>query len=118
MILINQYCFVSLFISCLIEQTRCLIQDVFLFPYSNYFNDFIVDLFSTATAAVFAQYSTFTGRARRCGGFPTDAILLTASCSWFCTLLLEFSSIVLCKISFSFSLNACLPFSVHKENRH
>ena len=31
----NQYCFVSLFISCLIEQTGCLIQGFFLFPYSN-----------------------------------------------------------------------------------
>ena len=50
-------------------------------------------------------------------GFTTDAILLTASCSWFSTLLLEFSSMLLCKISFSFSLNACLPFSVHKENK-
>ena len=36
MILKNQYCFVSLFISCLIEQTGCLIQGFFLFPYSNY----------------------------------------------------------------------------------
>ena len=50
-------------------------------------------------------------------GFTTDAILLTATCSWFCTILLEFSSMFLCKISFSFSSNACLPFSVLKENR-
>ena len=49
--------------------------------------------------------------------FATDAILLTASCSWFCTILLEFSSMFLCKISFSSSSNACLPFSVLKENR-
>ena len=32
---------------------------------------------------------------------------------WFCTILLEFSSMFLCKISFS-SSNACLPFSVLK----
>ena len=49
--------------------------------------------------------------------FTTDAILLTATCSWFCTMLLEFSSMFLCKISFSSSSNVCLPFSVIKENR-
>ena len=47
--------------------------------------------------------------------FTTDAILLSATCSWFCTILLEFSSMFLCKISFSPSSNACLPFSVLKE---
>ena len=47
----------------------------------------------------------------------TDAVLLTATCSWFCAILLEFSSMLLCKISFPFSSNACLPFSVLLENR-
>ena len=47
--------------------------------------------------------------------FTTDAILLTATCSWFCTILLEFYSMFLCKISFSSSSNACLPFSVLKK---
>ena len=48
--------------------------------------------------------------------FTTDAILLSATCSWFCTILLEFSSMFLCKISFSSSCsNACLPFSVLKK---
>ena len=32
--------------------------------------------------------------------FSTDAILLTANCSWFYTILLEFSSMFLCRISF------------------
>ena len=74
---------------------------------------FTVGPFSTATAVVFVRYSTFTGRARRCVGFyywrnTTDCY----SCSWFCTILLEFSSMFLCKISFSSSSNACLPFPV------
>ena len=49
--------------------------------------------------------------------FTTGAILLTATCSWFCTILLEFSSMFLCKISFSSSSNARLPFSILKENK-
>ena len=47
--------------------------------------------------------------------FTTDAILLTATCSWFCTILVEFASMFLCKISFYSSSNACLPLSVLKE---
>ena len=46
-----------------------IIQGYFLFPYSNLFNDFIVCLFSTATAAVFVWYSTFSGTAQRSGSF-------------------------------------------------
>ena len=74
--------------------------------------------FSTATAAVFVQYSTFTGRAQRCVGFhywrnTTDCY----SCSWFCIILLQFSSMVLCKISFFASSDARLPFSILKENK-
>ena len=49
--------------------------------------------------------------------FTNKAILLTATCSWFCTILLKFSSVFLCKILFSSSSNACLSFSVPKENR-
>ena len=48
--------------------------------------------------------------------FTNDAVLLTATCSWFSTIL-EFSSMFLCEISFS-SSNACLPFLVVKENKH
>ena len=36
------------------------------------------------------------------GVFTTDAILLSATCSWFSTILLELSSKFLCKISFFF----------------
>ena len=53
-------------------------------------------------------------------GFTTDAVLLTATtatCSWFCTILLEFSSLSLCKISFSSSSNARLLSSVLNESR-
>ena len=72
--------------------------------------------FSTATAAV--RYSTFTGRAQRCGGFQYWRNTTNCySCSWFCTILLEFSSMFLCKISFSSSSNARLPFSILKENK-
>ena len=46
-----------------------IIQGYFLFPYSNLFNDFIVCLFSTATATVFVWYSTFSGTAQRSGSF-------------------------------------------------
>ena len=49
--------------------------------------------------------------------FTNKAILLTATCSWFCTISLKFSSVFLCKILFSSSSNACLSFSVPKENR-
>ena len=42
--------------------------------------------------------------------FTTDAVLLTAPCFWFGTILLEFSSMLLCKISFSSSSNVFLPF--------
>ena len=64
----NQYCFASLFITCLIGQTGCL-------------------------------------------------ILYRASSSLFCTILLELSSMCLCKISFLSSSNPRLPFSVLKENK-
>ena len=92
-------------------------QGFFLFPYSNEFNDFIVGLFSTATAAVFVDIRLLPEEHEDAGVFTTVAVLLTATCSWFCTILLEFSSMLLCKISFSFSSKACLPFSVLKENR-
>ena len=45
----------------------------------------------------------------------TDAELLTATSSWLSTRLLEFSSMSLCKISFSFSSNARLPSSILKQ---
>ena len=94
----NQYCFVSLFISCLIEQTGCLYTE--LLPLS---------IIYTATVAVFVRYSTFAGRTQRYGWFhywhnTTNCY----SCSWFCTMLLEFFSMFLCKISFSASSNAHL----------
>ena len=74
--------------------------------------------FATATASVFVRYSTFTGREQRYGGFhywhnTTNCY----SCSWFCAILLEFSSMFLCKISFSSSSNTRLPFPVLKENK-
>ena len=47
----------------------------------------------------------------------TDAMLLTATYSRFCTGLLEFSSMSLCKTSFSSSAYARLPSSVLKKNR-
>ena len=49
--------------------------------------------------------------------FTTDAVLQTATCSWSFTVSLEFPSMFLCKISFSSSSHACLPFSVLKENK-
>ena len=49
--------------------------------------------------------------------FTTDTMLLSATYSRFCTRLLEFSSMSLCKISFSSSAYARLPSSVLKENR-
>ena len=74
--------------------------------------------FSTATAAV----SVFDARLlpeqpEDVEVFITDAMLLTATCSCFCTRLLEFSSIPLCKVSFSSFTFARLPPSVLKENR-
>ena len=49
--------------------------------------------------------------------FITDAMLLTVTCSWFFSRLLEFSLMSLCKNSFSSSSNARLPSSILKENR-
>ena len=73
--------------------------------------------FSSAPAADFVDIRLLPEEYEDVEVFTTDAILLTATCSWFCTILLEFSSMLLCKISFPFSSNACLPFSVLKENR-
>ena len=33
--------------------------------------------------------------------FTTDTVLLTVTCSWFCTILLDFSSMFLCEIHFT-----------------
>ena len=49
--------------------------------------------------------------------FITDAMLLTVTCSWFCTRLLEFFLMSLCKNTFPSSSNARLPSSILKENR-
>ena len=73
--------------------------------------------FSSAPAADFVDIRLLPEEYEDVEVFTTDAILLTATCSWFCAILLEFSSMFLCKISFSSSSNACLPFSVLKENR-
>ena len=43
--------------------------------------------------------------------FTTNAVILTATCSWFCKIILEFFSMSLCKILFS-SSNASLPSSI------
>ena len=73
--------------------------------------------FSTANATVFVRYSTFTRRAQRCGWFHYWRSTTNCySCSLFCTIL-EFSSMFLCKVSFSSSSNAHLPFSILKENK-
>ena len=48
----------------------------------------------------------------------TNAMLLTATCSWFCKRLLEFSSVPFCKNSFSSSSNARLPSSVLEKKIH
>ena len=115
----NKYCFVSLFISCLIEQTGCLI----LYRTSSFFHVAINSMISLWVHSLLLlllflfDIRLLPEEQEDVVVFATDAILLTASCSWFCTILLEFSSMFLCKISFSSSSNACLPFSVLKENR-
>ena len=73
--------------------------------------------FSTATT-VFFRFSTFRGRAQRCGGFRYWCNTTNCySCSLFCTILLEFSSMCLCKNLFPSSSNPRLPFSILKENK-
>ena len=47
--------------------------------------------------------------------FTTDTMLLTATCSFFCTRLLGFSSMSLCKFSFSSYTYPHLPPSVLKK---
>ena len=73
--------------------------------------------FSSAPAADFVDIRLLPEEYEDVEVFTTDAILLTSTCSWFCTILFEFSSMFLCKILFSSSSNVCLPFSVLKENR-
>ena len=68
--------------------------------------------FSTAAAAAFLRYLTFTRTVRRCRSFHYWCNA-TVTCFWFCTRLLEFSVMSLCKKSFS-SSNARLPSSVLK----
>ena len=65
----------------------------------------------------FVRYLTFTGTAWRCGSFDYWRNTTNATCSWFCTRLLEFSLMSLCKNSFPSSSNARLPSSILKENR-
>ena len=117
MILKNQYCFVSLFISCLKEQTDVLYRASFSFHMAvNSMNSLWVHslmpvlLFLINIQLVPEEHEDVEI-------FTNDAVLLTATCSWFSTILLEFSSMFLCEISFS-SSNACLPFLVVKENKH
>ena len=73
--------------------------------------------FSSAPAADFVDIRLLPEEYEDVEVFTTDAILLTATCSWFCTILLEFSLMFLCKVSFSSSSNAYLPFSALEENR-
>ena len=47
--------------------------------------------------------------------FHIDAILLTATCSWFCTILFESSSIFLCKISFLLLQTHVYLFQLQKK---
>ena len=94
-----------------------IIKSFFLWAI-NWFNDFIVGPFTTATAAVFVRYSIFTGREQRYDGFHYWCNTTNCySCSWFWTILLEFSSMFLCKISFFSFSNTCLPFPILKENK-
>ena len=75
-------------------------------------------LFSAATAAGFFCYSTFTRIALRCECFHYWRN--TTNCYLFLVLyiiLLQFSSMFLCKISFFASSDARLPFSILKENK-
>ena len=111
----NQYCFVSLFISSLEELT-----DVLLCRASSCFHIAINSLWvhSLLPLLLFLFDIWLLPEEREdVEVFTTDAILVTATCSWFCTILLEFSSMFLCKISFSSSSNARLPFSILKENK-
>ena len=117
-ILKNQYRYVSLFISCLIEHMGWLI----LYRTSSSSHIAINSLISLWVHSVLPLLlSLFDIRHLQeehedVEGFATDTIQLTATCSWFCAILLEFSSMFFCKISFSSSSNARLPFSILKEN--
>ena len=116
----NQYCFVSLFISCLIEQTECLLLYIAFSTFHIIAINSMISLWvhSLLPLLLFLfDIRLLPEEYKDVEVFTTDAILLTATCSWFCTILLEFSSMFLCKISFSSSSNARLPFSILKENR-
>ena len=73
--------------------------------------------FPTATAAAFFDIWVLLEQHEVVEVFIIDAMLLTVTCSWFCTRLLEFSLMSLCKNSFSSSKNAPLPSLILKENR-
>ena len=117
MILKNQYCFVSLFISCLKEQTDVLYRASFSF---NMAVNSMISLWvhSLMPMLLFLiNIQLVPEEHEDVEIFTNDAVLLAATCSWFSTILLEFSSMFLCEISFSSSSNACLPFLVVKENK-
>ena len=80
-----------------------------------------MDSFSTATATAFVLYLTFSGTARRCGNFH---YWRNATNSYLFLVLYKISRVFfnrllesLCKNSFCFSSNACLPSSILKEHR-
>ena len=115
MILKNQSCFVSLFISCfIIEQSGSLILCRACYSFHIAIN-LVISLWVHSLLPL-RLFLTFIRRARGYGGLHYWRNT-TITCSWFCTILLEFFSICLRKISFSFSSNARLPFSILKENR-
>ena len=63
-----------------------IIQGFFLFPNNNYFNEFIVGLFSIATAAASVfDVRLLPEKHEDVKVFTTDTMLLTATCSYFCT---------------------------------
>ena len=107
---------VSLFLSCLTEWLGCLI----LHKSSQIAINSMISLWIHSllpNVVAFVRYLTFTGTAWRCGSFHYWRNTTNVTCSWFCTRLLEFSLMSLCKKSFSSSSNACLTSLILKENR-
>ena len=106
-------------ISCLIERSGCLI----LYRASSSYHIAINSMISSRVHSLLPlllllfDIRLLAEEHEDVEGFTTDSILLTATCFWSYTILLEFSSVFPCKISFSSSSNALLPTSILKENR-
>ena len=113
----NQYCYVSLFLFCLTKWSGCLILHKSFLTAIHSMISFCIHSLLPMLLLLFDIW-LLPEQQEDGEAFITNEMLLTVTCSWFCTRLLEFSVMSLCKNSFSSFPNARLPSSIPKKNRH